>query len=74
MLFHCALKAIDNHDTFSYIPLTHDLEGQLSSPTGSSELLMGVSLGKTLQSSSLVVIKPRKYMKMLAVAMNDKYY
>ena len=33
-----------------------------SSRTGSSEFFKGVSLGKTLQSPSLVLVKPRKDM------------
>ena len=33
-----------------------------SSPTGFSEFFVGVSLGKTLPSPSLVLVKPRKNM------------
>ena len=42
---------------------THNQGVPGSSHTGSSGFLVGVSLGKTLQSPSLVQVKPRKDMK-----------
>ena len=42
--------------------LTRNQGVQGSSRTGSSEFFVGVSLGKILQSPSLVLVKPRKDM------------
>ena len=42
--------------------LRHNLGALDSNHTGSSTFFMGMSLGKTLQSPSLVLVKPRKDM------------
>ena len=44
------------------LSLTSDPGVMGSNPTGSSKFFIGVSLGKTLQSPSLVLVKPRKDM------------
>ena len=58
--FHRSLS--DSEDSNSGEVRTHYLDAMGLSLAGSTKFFMGMSMGKTLQSPSLVLVKPRKYM------------